>query len=144
MTRQSTLVPEFVEYVPEVLADGVIYISIRYTTAVHRCCCGCGIEVATPIRPTDWQLVFDGESVSLFPSIGNWGLPCRSHYWIRRNRVHWARSWTAREIEEGRTRDRDALREHMAEGSNGTFDNLTTQEPTRGGSLWRRLWSWWH
>ena len=30
---------------------------------------------------------YDGETVSLSPSIGNFQFPCKSHYWIRENRV---------------------------------------------------------
>jgi hypothetical protein len=41
----------------------------------------------TPFTPTDWRMTFDGESVSLDPSVGNWNQKCRSHYVIRRNRV---------------------------------------------------------
>jgi hypothetical protein len=81
----------FVEYIPEQLEERTIYISIRFATAVHRCCCGCGREVVTPLSPTGWSLTFDGETISLAPSIGNWSYPCRSHYWIRRDRVVWAR-----------------------------------------------------
>jgi hypothetical protein len=40
----------FVEYIPEQLEERTIYISIRFATAVHRCCCGCGREVVTPRR----------------------------------------------------------------------------------------------
>jgi Family of unknown function (DUF6527) len=36
--------------------------------------------------------IFDGRSISLDPSIGNWGFQCRSHYWIKNNRVVWAES----------------------------------------------------
>jgi hypothetical protein len=97
---------EFVEYVPATLQEGMVYVSIPYATAVHRCCCGCSQEVVTPLSPTDWTLVFDGESISLKPSIGNWGLPCQSHYWIVRNRVRWAKRWTSAEIAEGREKDR--------------------------------------
>ena len=38
--RQTALRPEFVEFIPEQLEDGVLYISQRYGTAMHRCCCG--------------------------------------------------------------------------------------------------------
>jgi len=93
---------EFVEFIPEVLKEGVVYISLPYATASHKCCCGCGNVVVTPITPTDWKLTFDGETISLFPSIGNWSFPCRSHYWIRQNQVEWAESWSEEEIESGR------------------------------------------
>jgi Family of unknown function (DUF6527) len=80
----------FVESIPTELDDATIYISIPYATAMHKCCCGCNNIVVTPLSPTDWKLIFDGDTVSLDPSIGNWTYPCKSHYWIKRNRVHWA------------------------------------------------------
>ena len=83
----------FVKSVPEQLEDGVIYVSIEYATAIHKCCCGCGNQVVTPLSPRDWKLTFDGETISLQPSIGNWNFKCRSHYWITRNRVEWCAEW---------------------------------------------------
>ena len=92
MTRRSTFEHRFVETAPDDLDDGVLYVSIEYASALHRCACGCGIEVVTPLSPGGWKLIFDGRSVSLHPSIGNWDFPCRSHYWIRQGRVQWAKS----------------------------------------------------
>ena len=103
--RRQAMTHRFVEYVPDELEDGVLYVSIPFATASHRCCCGCGQEVITPLTPTDWNLIFDGETVSLAPSIGNWSFPCRSHYWIQKGRVIWARTWTDREIAAGRSFD---------------------------------------
>ena len=96
---------EFVEFIPDRLEQGKLYISIQYTTASHLCCCGCGAEVVTPFAPTDWTLSFDGETVSLAPSIGNWSFPCRSHYWIQQNAVRWAGRWSEEQIRAGRARD---------------------------------------
>jgi len=85
---------KFVENIPDNLENGIIYISLAYGTVVHKCCCGCGNEVVTPLSPKDWKLLFDGESISLFPSIGNWSFDCRSHYWIKDNKVVWCkRKW---------------------------------------------------
>lgn len=95
----------FVENMPEHLDDGVVYVSMEYATAIHKCCCGCGNEVVTPFSPTDWDLIFNGESISLYPSIGNWNFKCQSHYWITNNIVEWAPKWTKRQIEEGNKRD---------------------------------------
>lgn len=97
---------EFVPAIPEALQESVLYISIPYATAAHLCACGCGREVVTPITPTDWQLTFDGVSVSLHPSVGNWSFPCQSHYVIRRDRVQWAPRLTREQIQRGRERDR--------------------------------------
>src|ERR1700722_5844351 len=78
---------------------------MKYATAVHLCCCGCEREVVTPFAPTDWQLVFDGVTVSLHPSIGNWNFPCRSHYIIAHNRVIEALSWSDKQVAAERRRD---------------------------------------
>ena len=65
MKPNATLKHEFVEFIPEDLEQGTLYISIRFKTATHLCCCGCGNKVVTPIRPTDWKIIFDGKTVSL-------------------------------------------------------------------------------
>ncbi len=89
MSQVLFLEHRFVQFIPEALEEGVLYVSVEYATASHRCFCGCGTEVCTPIAPSGWTLSFDGETVSLSPSIGNWQLACKSHYWICRNRVKW-------------------------------------------------------
>lgn len=83
----------FVEFVPSDLDDGRLYVSMEYATASHRCACGCGSRVVTPLGPADWVLTFDGR-VSLSPSVGNGQFECGSHYLIRKNRVVWCRSMT--------------------------------------------------
>jgi hypothetical protein len=105
MNPEILLKHQFVEFIPDDLEQGTIYISIRFATASHLCCCGCGNKVVTPIRPTDWKLIFDGKTVSLDPSIGNWSFPCQSHYFIRNNRIKWAPKWSGEQIERGRTHD---------------------------------------
>src|SRR5258705_141709 len=97
---------EFVEFIPENLQDNVIYISIPYCTAAHKCACGCGNEVITPLSPTDWQLTFDGESITLFPSIGNSSFDCRSHYWITNSRIDWSYELSESEIRNTRIGDK--------------------------------------
>lgn len=102
---------------PGALEYGTLYISMHYGTAVHLCCCGCGEEVVTPFSPTDWTLRFDGERVTLDPSIGNWSFPCQSHYWIRDNRIVWAAHWTPERVAQGRRADREAKQRHYAPDS---------------------------
>lgn len=87
------LIHKFVEYIPDEVQEGILYISIPFRTAIHKCACGCGNEVVTPISRKGWKLSFDGESVSLSPSIGSWNLECKSHYFITDNTIRWARSW---------------------------------------------------
>jgi hypothetical protein len=113
MKRETVLKHEFVEYIPSDLKPGTLYVSMKFATATHRCCCGCGNEVVTPISPTDWQLMFDGESISLYPSIGNWSFECKSHYWIRSNKVKWAARWSQKKIKKGRADDRLAKEKYF-------------------------------
>ena len=103
MTRLESLEHRFVALIPADLDPGVLYVTMEYATAVHSCACGCGGRVVTPFTPRDWELRFDGETVSLSPSIGNWSFACQSHYWIRRNRIEWAPRWSAAQI--GRNRE---------------------------------------
>ncbi len=116
----KTLTHEFVEFIPDVIEEGKIYVSIDYATAVHKCACGCSKEVVTPLSPADWKLIFDGETVSLDPSIGNWGFPCRSHYWVTNNRAIWAEDWLQSRVDANRAQDRRAKDKYhnLAEGVN--------------------------
>lgn len=107
------LTHEFVEFIPDELKQDTVYISLRFATVSHLCCCGCGNKVVTPLRPTDWNLIFDGKTVSLDRSIGNWSFPCRSHYWITNNRVRWAPRWSKERIEAGRAHDRFAKEQYF-------------------------------
>jgi hypothetical protein len=96
------LTHQFVEFMPEALEDGVLYVSLRFCLISHKCCCGCGEEVVLKLSPRDWRMTFDGETISISPSIGNWSLKCQSHYWIRKSRVTWAPKWSASRIEAAR------------------------------------------
>ncbi len=111
--KQMFLTHQFVEFIPERLETGVIYISMVYATATHTCCCGCGNKVVTPFSPTDWRLTFNGETISLHPSIGNWSFECKSHYIIRNSQVDWADKWTQQRIDAGRARDQLAKKMYL-------------------------------
>lgn len=130
MMRHTCLEHRFVKHIPEHLEPGVLYICMEYATAAHHCCCGCGKEVVTPFTPTDWSMTFDGETVSLYPSIGNWNFACRSHYFIRRGRVVEATSWTDEQVEAGRRQDR-AVKANYYATPELTTDIQPTPEPPR-------------
>lgn len=141
--RHSHLEHEFVERLPEQLAPGILYVSMAYGTVAHRCCCGCGEEVVTPLGPTDWRMVYDGDSVSLLPSIGNWSLPCRSHYVIDRGRVIEAGTWTEEQVAEERARDRAAKAQFYGRKAVSSPAQPTVQPPTSvplQTGFWRRMW----
>lgn len=142
MRLPQALTHKFVELVPDEVGPGILYISIQYATAVHKCCCGCGLEVVTPLSPCDWRLIFDGKTVSLEPSIGNWGFACQSHYWITRNRVCWAEKWSGKRIDAARKYQKKIRK--TASQINGVLENQSpqTEEPTKSHEeegLWRKL-----
>lgn len=100
-----TIEHEFVEVIPAEIKEGILYISIPLGISMHKCACGCGEKVPLPIRPFDWELTWDGETVSIYPSIGSWSLPCQSHYFITKNKIVWMKKWSTSQIRAGRKRD---------------------------------------
>ena len=137
---------EFVEFIPGERASGTLYISVQYATVVHDCLCGCGNKVVTPLSPTGWKMKFDGETISLDPSVGNWSFPCRSHYIIDRNRIIWAGNMTREQIERGRKRDRTLRDMHFGNEIETKIDVLVEQPvstkpevPDKRRSFWRWL-----
>ena len=139
----TKLTHKFVEFIPDALGDGVLYVSLAYGTAAHRCCCGCGREVVTPLTPTDWKLIFDGETVSLYPSIGNWNFPCRSHYWITHNRVEWAEDWSAWRITAAEAKDRKLKEKFYGCLETDDSADLTDEKAKARAGFWTRFWNGW-
>ena len=121
------ITPVYVEFIPETIEEGKLYISEVYQTAIHKCCCGCGEEVVTPLSPVDWQLKKDMNSVSLRPSIGNWNYRCKSHYFITNNRVIWADKFTQKQIASVQAKDNFDKQKYIAnknkQGSNSEQDS---------------------
>jgi hypothetical protein len=109
---------KFVEFIPSKIEENVLYISIEYDVAKHKCACGCGADIVTTLSPARWQLTYDGETVSLHPSIGNWNHDCKSHYFIKRDKVVWAGSINPYEMDKVIKDDKVALKEHINNGAN--------------------------
>ena len=155
MKPRIVLTHEFVEFVPDELKERTIYVSIKYKTAVHLCCCGCGHQVVTPLSPTAWKLTFDGVSISLHPSIGSWNLPCRSHYWIEQDCAIWSRQWSQAEIEAGRVAEAKAKARYFGTGDKepeppvvpaqlAAASGKTTEShsPASKQNIWRKMKKW--
>jgi hypothetical protein len=140
----TALKHKFVSAIPEKLDDGWIYIALDYRTIVHRCCCGCGHEVVTPLSPTDWKLDFDGIALSLHPSVGNWSLACRSHYWIDRGTVKWADQWSDAQVAAGRAHDHLLKTQYYGADSKKAPPAPQAQRApqTVRQRLWSRLREW--
>ncbi len=145
----TTVRHKFVEFIPKELDEGIIYVSVEYGTASHKCCCGCGRKVVTPLSPTDWAVSVANGRVSLDPSIGNWSFDCRSHYWIKKGQVIWARQWSQEEIDAGRSYNAMLKERYYSDKSQGRRSSRTTpasqttssprDSPT---SLWLRFRKW--
>lgn len=89
MTKITQVTYAFVDSAPATLAPGTIYISAKYRAIVHLCLCGCTEKVLLNLEPDAWRFTFDGRTISICPSVGNVGIPCRSHYIVHRSRVKW-------------------------------------------------------
>ncbi|MBK8767911.1 MAG: hypothetical protein IPM01_26210 [Burkholderiaceae bacterium] len=120
---------ELVEFMPSALEPGVLYVSKKYHTAAHLCACGCGEKIRTQLGPLGWQFTNGRQGPSLYPSIGNWQKPCRSHYYIKRGFVVWALALTEAEVLYGR---REEIRRRDA----------YFREQSLG--YWARLTRWWN
>jgi hypothetical protein len=138
MSHVERLEPVFVEFIPRELESGKLYVSMVYTTTAHLCASGCGSKVVLPLSPAQWQLYFDGEAVSLSPSIGNWDLQCRAHYWIRGSKIQWAAKWDNKRIEARRridARDLDDFYEEREANPHAANESTTVRRKT----FWQRL-----
>ena len=128
---------KFVGHMPEKIKEGVLYISISFGTMIHKCGCGCGEEVVTPLGPAEWKFTYDGKTISVRPSIGNWSFPCRSHYWIRKSRVLWARSLTEEEVLESRAETKERLHRYYSQEK---YPEVSEEKTKRKKPI--KLWTW--
>jgi hypothetical protein len=74
---------------PDKFDEGVLYVSKEFGIAGHLCACGCENKVFTPIDVTEWDIKINNGKVSMWPSIGNGQLPCKSHYLILNDNIIW-------------------------------------------------------
>lgn len=147
MIRHKTVRHEFIESVPAEREEGVIYVSIPFATAVHNCLCGCGMKVVTPIKPHKWVLTYDGETIGLDPSVGNWSFPCQSHYVIRRGRVIGSGPMDKGEVAAVRARDESLRQQHyetLPPVPEDTTQLPAPQPEPRSQSFWDWLKSLFH
>lgn len=75
---------------PKEIQEGIIYISEEFSISKHKCPCGCGEVINIPIHEhRGWTINIVDDKVSFNPSIGNWYLKCKSHYYIKNNKIIW-------------------------------------------------------
>lgn len=121
-----------VHYMPKGLEPGILYVSEEFGIAGHMCPCGCSNKIITPLSPTDWSLTIKKGRPTLYPSIGNWQLPCRSHYWVKDGSIEWSYSWSEEQIMAGRQKE-ERRRESY-------YNNLPLKKKSK--SIFRRALNW--
>lgn len=82
--KQVPVVVEHVVTMPdyETSKEGVIYVSLEYGVAIHKCLCGCKGKTVTPLGKNEWTLTENEKGVTMTPSLLNSGMDCKSHYII--------------------------------------------------------------
>jgi hypothetical protein len=91
--KQVEIEPFFIDgYMPvfETMEENKIYISEQFSTSIHKCLCGCGEKTVLPLDPVHgWNLIkHENGKVSFTPSVGNFHIPCKSHYIITNNKAN--------------------------------------------------------
>jgi hypothetical protein len=124
--RRITL--ERAQYLPRKLASGILYVSEEFAVAGHLCACGCGNKVITPLGPAEWTFTEREGRPTLHPSIGNWQLPCRSHYVIAEGRIRWGDRWSEAQVATGRRAEAKRRQAYYAARARR--------------NLWQRQWTW--
>lgn len=105
-SRISELRPLFVEQFPDDFESGILYVSMKYAICGHLCACGCGEKVITPLSPKQWKIAYNGEDVTLYPSIGNYAFACQSHYFLTNGNIIWVGE---RDVEKGKRKKKGLL-----------------------------------
>ena len=84
--KKVLIEPIFVEFIPDKLEFGKLYISEKTRSTNHLCLCGCGSEIVLPITKEGWELVkFPDGKITMSPSVGKMGRKCNTHYIIVKN-----------------------------------------------------------
>lgn len=92
MKKLDNLNVEYVEYMPKKMKHGILYVSHKFSLAIHLCACGCGVKSVTPFNDAkEWKLSEKNGEVTLRPSIGNFNgeKPYHAHYYITNNKIKW-------------------------------------------------------
>lgn len=99
--RIDEIKPVLVMELPKSVNDmkpGILYLKHNNDgtyESFHLCPCGCGEPVYLQYGGKGWDLKFSSvgaeglSSVTINPSIGCFDIPCKSHYFIRNNKIVW-------------------------------------------------------
>ncbi len=122
--KNKTVRLQLVELMPANLEPGLLYVSQKYRTAAHLCPCGCGEKIRTQLGPLGWRFTSQAAGPSLYPSIGNWQKPCRSHYFIKDGRIVWAAQISEAEVLRGRQQEMRRRDDFIRAKSHGWWERI--------------------
>lgn len=60
--------------------------------------------------------------------VGNWCFECRSHYWIKRNKIHWSVNFNDEQIARVKQKDQQANVKH--------YDKIEESKQTKTPKKW--------
>lgn len=96
---------EAVSKTPKELDPFTVYVNKEFEVASFLCACGCGHKV-TLLVPDGHSVENNGGFATVYPSVGVWDAPCKSHYYITGGRVDWCSSWSDEFIKKSMLRQR--------------------------------------
>lgn len=85
-----------VERIPKALDEGVVYHTEEFELAGLLCACGCGHRM-TLLVPDSHKVSDERGYATVWPSIGVFDAPCKSHYFIVAGEVNWLRAFSSSE-----------------------------------------------
>lgn len=118
---------KLIDHLPIKLEPEILYVSQEFEIAGHLCACGCGSKIITPLGVNEWSFSVCNGKPTLKPSIGNWQLPCQSHYWIEDGEILWSYKWSEDKIKAGRLAEEQRRKEY--------YDKME-KTPTHTFSIW--------
>lgn len=80
--------------VPDHIDKTIFIVGSTPKWVIFDCPCDRGHRLSVPLMKSvspHWRLTRHGKTISLWPSISVTDGPCDSHFWLRKNRVEWAR-----------------------------------------------------
>lgn len=127
----SNIQLKYVDTMPIDLVEGILYVSKEFQVAIHLCPCGCLNKIVTPLDDCEWDFHDDNGKPTLYPSVGNWQIPCKSHYWIKSGAIEWSYQWSEAQIVAGYRREQERRELYYSE-----------KTEKAAISLWRKIWIW--
>lgn len=86
-----------VERIPNILQEGIVYHTEEFELAGLLCACGCGHRI-TLLVPDSHRVSDERGYATIWPSIGVFDAPCKSHYFINAGEIQWRPAFSASQV----------------------------------------------